>query len=51
MKRMLNDLFGIGGDNMNTNYSNMYKNGSLFGMNGLRIKRVIFNEPATIVML
>ena len=34
---------------MNTNYSNMYKNGSLFGMNGLRIKRVIFNEPATIV--
>lgn len=49
MKRMLNDLFGIGGDNMNTNYSNMYKNGSLFGMNGLRIKRVIFNEPATIV--
>lgn len=49
VKRMLNDLFGIGGDNMNTNYSNMYKNGSLFGMNGLRIKRVIFNEPATIV--
>lgn len=49
MKRMLNDLFGIGGDNMNTNYSDMYKNGSLFGMNGLRIKRVIFNEPATIV--
>ncbi len=49
MKRMLNDLFGIGGDNMNTNYSNMHKNGSLFGMNGLRIKRVIFNEPATIV--
>ncbi|MCM1179375.1 MAG: hypothetical protein NC347_03905 [Clostridium sp.] len=49
VKRMLNDLFGIGGDNMNTNYSNMYKNGSLFGMNGLRIKRVIFNKPATIV--
>lgn len=49
VKRMLNDLFGIGGDNMNINYSNMYKNGSLFGMNGLRIKRVIFNEPATIV--
>lgn len=49
MKRMLNDMFGIGGDNMNTNYSNMYKNGSLFGMNGLRIKNVIFNEPATIV--
>jgi hypothetical protein len=49
MKRMLNDLFGIGGDNMNTNYSNMYKNDSLFGMNGLRIKRAIFNKPATIV--
>lgn len=49
VKRMLNDLFGIGGDNMNTNYSNMYKNGSLFGTNGLRIKRVIFNKPATIV--
>ncbi len=49
IKRTLNGLFGIGGDNMNTNYSDMYKNGSLFGMNGLRIKRVIFNEPATIV--
>lgn len=49
VKRMLNDLFGIGGDNMNTNYSDMYKNGSLFGMNGLRIRNVIFNEPATIV--
>lgn len=49
MKRTPNDLFGIGGDNMNTNYSDMYKNGSLFGMNGLRIKNVIFNEPATIV--
>lgn len=48
-KRMLNDLFGIGGDNMKTNYSDMYKNGSLFGMNGLRIRNVIFNEPATIV--
>ena len=49
MNRMLNDLFGIGADHINTNYSNMYKHGSLFGMNGLRIKRVIFNEPATIV--
>lgn len=34
---------------MNTNYSDMYKKGSLFGMNGLRIKNVIFNEPATVV--
>lgn len=49
VKRMLNDMFGIGGDNMNTNYSDMYKKGSLFGMNGLRIKNVIFNKPATIV--
>lgn len=49
VKRMLNDMFGIGGDNMNTNYSDMYKKGSLFGMNGLRIKNVIFNEPATVV--
>lgn len=47
--RMLNDMFGIGGDNMNTNYSDMYKKGSLFGMNRLRIKNVIFNEPATVV--
>lgn len=49
VKRMLNDMFGIGGNNMNTNYSDMYKKGSLFGMNGLHIKNVIFNEPATIV--
>lgn len=49
VKRMLNDMFGIGGDNMNTNYSDMYKKGSLFGTNGLRIKNVIFNEPATVV--
>ena len=49
VKVMLNYLFVIGGDNMNTNYSDMYKSGSLFGMNGLRIKNVIFNEPATIV--
>ncbi len=47
--KWLNDIFGIGGDNMNTNYSDMYKKGSLFGMNGLRIKNVIFNEPATVV--
>lgn len=47
--RILNDMFGIGGDNMNTNYSDMYKKGSWFEMNGLRIKNVIFNEPATIV--